>query len=382
MHKDLLTFFPYPYSIDGKKDDGLYLRWPERCHSCTKNVCENKRSDKLQLCPHGLHYVWFQDRILIGGIILSDWQAPSQAYKKARKKFQRNKVNMDDLNKVMKTLNTFNSNYEASVRAEKDAILQRYRNDDIYKKEFLDWIRPQLVQGLFSVHDMRQIIGQITQNMNVILETRYPRLALDDQLRRALHAETSIYWASKLLHEKLALNRFLLLPETITDPQRYTTFRLHGLVLKYVRIYEMTFKEANIKVLVKGASHGSIHGPPDAVGTIPHTLIDNACKYSPKDGTIEVLFEEAPDTIQLSVSSLGPLVEPDERSAIFEPGKRGTEAARHQEEGMGMGLYLAKYIAKQIGTDIHFEQSDSKVGERWYQTVFSVSFRRADRAQG
>jgi light-regulated signal transduction histidine kinase (bacteriophytochrome) len=153
-------------------------------------------------------------------------------------------------------------------------------------------------------------------------------------------------------------------------------FRLHGLVTKYLRIYQASFDERGVRLRTVGVSVGSIRGVSKAVGVIPHTLIDNALKYSKRDSEVEVEFRETEREITLSVSSLGPRIAADERDKIFDVFYRGRDAKRQEEEGAGFGLYLAQLVATRMGTSIRVEQEGSQTSRFGHRTRFSVTFLR------
>ena len=70
-------------------------------------------------------------------------------------------------------------------------------------REFVGTIKARASQTLTSLHDFKQFIAKVKQNINVILETRYLGGTLDDKLRRSTKPEGGIYWASEMMEESL-----------------------------------------------------------------------------------------------------------------------------------------------------------------------------------
>ena len=72
-------------------------------------------------------------------------------------------------------------------------------------------------------------------------------------------------------------------------------------------------------------------------------LLDNACKYSPPDSTVEVSMGADQRVLWVQVSNCGTPILPSERSLIFERFFRGKDGRKLA--GTGLGLYVARKIA-------------------------------------
>jgi PAS domain S-box-containing protein len=85
-------------------------------------------------------------------------------------------------------------------------------------------------------------------------------------------------------------------------------------------------------------------------------LIDNAIKYSPDGGPIEVTSSAEDDGISLSVRDYGIGIPPERRKEIF---NRFYQAhKRGQFGGMGLGLYISKQIVELHGGSIYLDFPD------------------------
>jgi signal transduction histidine kinase len=83
-------------------------------------------------------------------------------------------------------------------------------------------------------------------------------------------------------------------------------------------------------------------------------MLDNAIKYSPGGGPIEVVLRQADDqSVGLSVRDHGLGVPPEKRERIFE---RFYQAHQNgYRHGMGLGLYVSRHIVELHGGDIQAE---------------------------
>lgn len=97
-------------------------------------------------------------------------------------------------------------------------------------------------------------------------------------------------------------------------------------------------------------------------------LIDNALKYSPKDGPVYVDLMEADDLVQIKVSDAGAGVADDEKKKIFEKFYRSGNENTRKAKGTGLGLYLTKKIIEQHNGDI-FVMNNTPYG-----SIFVIQF--------
>ena len=87
----------------------------------------------------------------------------------------------------------------------------------------------------------------------------------------------------------------------------------------------------------------------EVVERILFPLIENGCRYATREVTVEVATEGRRALV--SVRDDGPGVDVDEVGRIFDPGERG-RAAGDGEAGAGLGLALARRLARQVGGEV------------------------------
>jgi signal transduction histidine kinase len=86
---------------------------------------------------------------------------------------------------------------------------------------------------------------------------------------------------------------------------------------------------------------------PDAILQVLGNLVDNACKYSPEDRPVRLVGERAGGQAVLAVEDAGEGVPAGERERIFDRFSR-LEPGR----GLGLGLYIARQLARAQGGDL------------------------------
>jgi two-component system OmpR family sensor kinase len=115
----------------------------------------------------------------------------------------------------------------------------------------------------------------------------------------------------------------------------------------------------NIDLGVAEAEHASVHGDRDALETLLRNLIDNAVRYTPEGGRVDVAVRsrqrEGRPFVVLSVADTGPGIPPAERTRVFDRFHRvpGTTAP-----GSGLGLAIVRSIAEAHEAAVTLEDAD------------------------
>lgn len=101
------------------------------------------------------------------------------------------------------------------------------------------------------------------------------------------------------------------------------------------------------EVAVLAKSGPRVSGDEDALSRMLGNLIDNAAKYSPDNGPIEVEVSESDGMAVVTVSDRGPGISEEDRQRAFEPFER-LEGAEHTD-GSGIGLAVVLSVASVHG---------------------------------
>ncbi len=100
-----------------------------------------------------------------------------------------------------------------------------------------------------------------------------------------------------------------------------------------------------------------INGYPDAIRILIRNLVDNAIRYTPEGGKVEVRVNGHGDRAVLGVEDNGPGIAPDDRKRVFNRFYRGVGGGI---EGSGLGLAIVQRLVQRHGASI--ELSDGPDG--------------------
>jgi two-component system, OmpR family, sensor kinase len=108
----------------------------------------------------------------------------------------------------------------------------------------------------------------------------------------------------------------------------------------------------------------SVCGQAEALAVLLRNLIDNALKYTPQGGRVDVLLlDEGGGKARLRIEDSGPGIAAAERERVFDRFYRGSEL-QTQAQGSGLGLAIVKSIAERHGAVLTLERSEALGGLR------------------
>jgi two-component system OmpR family sensor kinase len=88
-------------------------------------------------------------------------------------------------------------------------------------------------------------------------------------------------------------------------------------------------------------------------------VIDNAIKYTPNGGQIDIRLSRIDEWAVLSVTDTGPGIPENEIDAVFSPFVRGQ---RNDADGAGLGLSIVQRIANQLNGRVQLQNRTSREG--------------------
>jgi signal transduction histidine kinase len=98
-------------------------------------------------------------------------------------------------------------------------------------------------------------------------------------------------------------------------------------------------------------------------------LVENAIKYTPSGGQVEVRTAENSGWLKVSVADDGPGISSEEMEKIFSKFYRGNEVKNKGIRGSGLGLYLVKYFVELHGGMVECRNRSEGGSEFWIQLL-------------
>lgn len=194
-------------------------------------------------------------------------------------------------------------------------------------------------------------------------ELRSPLTALSLQAERLAGAPMS-----DSAHERLAalrkgiergralLDQLLTLARAQSSRARAPVIVSVGLIFQRVLEDLLPLAEAkNINIGVSGEADVPILADEVEMAALVKNLVDNAIRYTPEDGRIDLSVRASDVAVVLQIDDTGPGIAPAERDRVFDPFYRITGS---QQQGSGLGLAIVRTIALRAGARVSLAYSD------------------------
>jgi two-component system OmpR family sensor kinase len=188
-------------------------------------------------------------------------------------------------------------------------------------------------------------------------ELRSPVTALSLQAERLAASEMSSQARDRLgsLRRGLARTRALL-DQLLTLARVQDQGNAQWMDVSMQRVFRQVLEELMPLAEAKRIDLGVV-SEVDALVRVPEmdlrilirNLVDNAVRYTPAGGRIDLAVRETGERVQVQLDDTGPGIPWDERERVFDPFYR---VLGSDEEGSGLGLSIVGTIAARIGATV------------------------------
>lgn len=134
--------------------------------------------------------------------------------------------------------------------------------------------------------------------------------------------------------------------------------------------------ECGVHLDVELASETEVLGDKQQLGIMVRNLIDNAIRYTPDGGKVEVRLKHTDERVAITVTDTGAGIPQDAQARIFERFYRVDQARTRERGGTGLGLAIVKHAAELHRGAVTVE---SELGRG---STFTVSLPSAPRSGG
>jgi len=157
------------------------------------------------------------------------------------------------------------------------------------------------------------------------------------------------------------VDQMLLLSRVTQQEILLESVNLYDVVQETIGIYAVRVADKNIKLTLQCDKHSEIKSQAELLRTMIGTILDNAVKYTPKNGEITVQIEQDAKQAKIIITDSGEGISEEERVRVFD---RFYRIPSTKQPGSGLGLSIARQIAHMLGADITLETPKISKGLR------------------
>jgi heavy metal sensor kinase len=244
-------------------------------------------------------------------------------------------------------------------------IARRGANDELdYLAETLNGMLGRLEEAFGA---MRRFTADAAH------ELRTPLTALKGGIEVALRASRSAAEYRGVLRGSLEeVNRLIHLAEDLLLLSRSSTgagirrerVELEPLLLEILEIGARLAREAGVVMSLSRITPAQVIGDESALRRALLNLVENALKYTPAGGRVELSLAQEAGSVLIVVEDTGIGIDPADAERIFQPFVRLDEARSRETGGSGLGLSIARSIVLAHGGALSLE-SAPKIGSRF-----------------
>jgi signal transduction histidine kinase len=197
-------------------------------------------------------------------------------------------------------------------------------------------------------HDLRSPLTRMRANIE-----KAAGYATAEPEQQALEAiSTDIDRLLRVISATLEISR----AEAGMGRQQFEQFDVGELIRTICEIYQPVIEEQGLSIEVEGRSDLPFVGNRQMIGRAVANLIDNALKYGAGGGSLGLSASDHGDSVEIVVSDHGPGIPQHLRDDAVRKYRRLEEA--RTTEGSGLGLAMARAVARLHGGDIMLEDND------------------------
>ena len=200
-------------------------------------------------------------------------------------------------------------------------------------------------------HDLRTPMMRLRSIAETALQSRDDPAALREALADCLEESDRVV---------AMLNTLMDISEAETGTMRLQRERVNltELVQQAVELYEDVADEKQVGLENQAAGELWVDVDRSRMRRVIANLLDNALKYTPSGGRVEIAANRVGDDVVLSVRDTGIGIPADELPRIWERLYRGDKS--RSEHGLGLGLSLVRAIVQAHGGRVAVESEPSR----------------------
>ena len=224
-------------------------------------------------------------------------------------------------------------------------LAEELEHTEMLRSDFVNNFSHEFKTPIVSIAGFAKLLkrGNLTDEQRIAYLT-----SIEEESMRLSYMATNVLNLTKVENQTI-----------LTD---VTVFNLSEQVRSAVLLLETKWVEKGIQLQLDFNEH-TVEGNEELLKQVWINLLDNAVKFSPRQGEIRLDVTEGKDTVTVSVSNTGPEIPPEKMDKIFNKFYQSDES--QSTEGNGIGLAIVKRV-------VQLHQGRISVASKDGMTTFTV----------
>jgi two-component system sensor histidine kinase/response regulator len=218
---------------------------------------------------------------------------------------------------------------------------------------------------LFSIiaHDLRHPLADLKTLLELLLFD-YDRFTKEDIIKCFKEIRDSTDETYNLLQNLLQWSR----KEMKSLSREPESFNLDDVVYSIIKLFKQSTGKKNISVNYNKGRGLKVFADRNMIEAVLRNLINNAIKFSYKDGNIIISAKREKNMVEVQVKDFGRGIKKEHQAALLTESIAISTRGTNNEKGTGVGLNLCRDFIRQNKGRLWFESKEGK-GSSFYFTV-------------
>ena len=169
----------------------------------------------------------------------------------------------------------------------------------------------------------------------------------------------------ELVSDLLTVSRI----ETAELPTKKEECHLEDIIKDFIKEFQPFATASNVEIAFKPQLNlPKVLVDASQIKLVIENLLDNAIRYIKEPGKVEIRLERQNEQLYFEIKDTGVGIPKDDQKYIFQKFFRSENIMRHQTQGTGLGLYIARAIIEKLRGKIGFKSQEGK-GSTFYFTL-------------
>lgn len=211
-------------------------------------------------------------------------------------------------------------------------------------------------------HQLRSPLSNLSWSLDFLVSSNSGNIAgeqkeyfdiLGENIKRMNELISDLLVVSRIQSASLPLNKKEFLPEE----------SIHRVISEF----KPFAKASNIEIKLEVEENlPKVFADPHQFDQVIKNFIDNGIKYSKSEGEINIIIRKQGKNLYFEIKDNGIGIPEEDQKYIFQKFFRSKNVLRHETQGSGLGLFIAKAAIERSGGKVGFKSQLNKGTTFWF----------------